>query len=160
MTCYKLKLNLRQAGFGLAHEWRKSLELNLRQRPGFALKGIGAGAKRRAIAPLVWSTDGANTPIPFRSKPSNRAPAGAAAQPFWRIFMAERAEASERSPATAPAANLGRSSGSIASNISTRAGFTSEPCNLGAERPARPQTSVRDLFACVEGRLTYKMLIT
>jgi hypothetical protein len=111
----------------LAHEWRKSLELNLRQRPGFALKGIGAGAKRRAIAPLVWSTDGANTPIPFRSKPYNRAPAGAAAQPFWRIFMAERAEASELSPATAPAANLGRSSGSIASNISTRAGFTSEP---------------------------------
>ena len=50
MTCYKLKLNLRQAGFGLAHEWRKSLELNLRQRPGFALKGIGAGAKRCAIA--------------------------------------------------------------------------------------------------------------
>jgi hypothetical protein len=81
MTYYKLKLNLRQTVFGLAHEWRKSLELNLRQRPGFALKGIGAGAKRRAIAPPVWSTDGANTPIPFRSKPHNRALAGATAQP-------------------------------------------------------------------------------
>jgi len=34
MTCYKQKLNLRQTVFGLAHEWRKSLELNLRQRPG------------------------------------------------------------------------------------------------------------------------------
>jgi hypothetical protein len=35
MTYYKLKLNLRQTVFGLAHEWRKSLELNFLQGAGF-----------------------------------------------------------------------------------------------------------------------------
>jgi hypothetical protein len=63
MTCYKLKLNLRRAGFGLAHEWRKSLELNLRHSTVLALKGYGAGAKRRAIAPPAWRRDGASRAI-------------------------------------------------------------------------------------------------